>query len=388
MTSSGKGSPKTSVAVVALVATIYIFFLLFAQFGFLRGIRSSGHDADTILVVLGAMALGGIAASFLTPVVASRLGCANTIALGMSLGFFAATTAGFSFSHAASSAFVLAVTSLATGSGIGLATVALAADFRRLTRGRNIALHAGVGTGIAYLFCNVPVVFESTPVVNAWISAVVALIGAGLTMLLHSVEPFAESQRSALDHRMVTTRGIARVTIAFLALVWFDSAAFSALQNSPGLRAEAWSGAGRLFAIGIAHAVAGIVAGLLLDRGRFRTTLLGAFGCLAAGSLLFNVPGVALAGPVYAVGVSLYSTALAVFAALAPAEKGTVPPIWRAAWVFALAGWVGSVAGVGLAEQFGALPSWAAPATAVALVLALLTGAPSHRSVNQPGESR
>jgi hypothetical protein len=80
------------------------------------------------------------------------------------------------------------------------------------------------------------------------------------------------------------------------------------------------------------------------------------------------------------VGVSLYSTALAVFAALAPATTRSVPPIWRAAWIFAISGWAGSVAGVGLAEQFGTLPSWAAPSAAAALCLALLAKPASRGS--------
>lgn len=378
--SSDKLPLKTSIAVITLVATIYIFFLLFAQFGFLQGIRASGHDTNVIFSVLGCMALAGIAASFLTPLVSSRFGCANTIGFGLSLGFLSASTAGLLFSQANSPPIVLAMASLCTGSGIGLATVALAADFRRLTGGRNIALHAGIGTGIAYLFCNVPLVFESTPSVNAWISAAVALTGTSATRFLHSVEPVRIPQPDALDSRLITTRGIALVTIAFFALVWFDSAAFAALQNSPDLRAETWSGPARLMTIGVAHAIAAVVAGLLLDRGWFRTTLLVAFACLAAGSLMFAASGNLLAGPVYALGVSLYSTALAVFAALAPATTGRVPPIWRAAWIFAISGWAGSVAGVGLAEQFGTLPPWATPSAGAALCLALLAKAPLRGS--------
>jgi cytochrome c oxidase cbb3-type subunit 2 len=46
-------------------------------------------------------------------------------------------------------------------------------------------------------------------------------------------------------------------------------------------------------------------------------------------------------------------------------------PAWRATWLYALAGWIGSAAGVGLAEQFGRVPLWAAPTAAVVLAVAL-----------------
>ena len=53
----------------------------------------------------------------------------------------------------------------------------------------------------------------------------------------------------------------------------------------------------------------------------------------------------------YAAGVSIYSTVLVFY----PARVGVVG---LAALVYAVAGWVGSALGIGVAEQFGWFPVW------------------------------
>ena len=49
-------------------------------------------------------------------------------------------------------------------------------------------------------------------------------------------------------------------------------------------------------------------------------------------------------------------------------------PARRAAWIYAVAGWIGSSAGVGLAEHQRVLPGWAGPVAVAVLALALWQG--------------
>jgi hypothetical protein len=370
-------------ATVMLVAAVYAFFLLFAQFGFLQGVRASGHDTAAIHAVLALMALAGITAGFLTSAVATRTGYPITVAIGLMLGAFAALLARVAFGRGAPSFATLSTISLLTGAGIGFATVALAADFRRLTGARHMALQAGAGTALAYFFCSIPAVFQSAPSSNAFISAIVALAGTAAARLLHSLNGPTAGLGSDSGGDLVTARSVALATTAFFALIWFDSAAFAALQNTPEIRTLVWSGPEKLWTIGTVHAIAAITAGVLLDRGRLKIVLLCSIAFLVAGSCMFETSLAPISAPVYGAGVSLYSTPLAVFAALAPDQKGSVRPVWRAAWIFSVSGWAGSVAGVGMAEQFGRLPPWAAPGAAVVLVFALLPRLGSHVGIEQ-----
>jgi cytochrome c oxidase cbb3-type subunit 2 len=374
------GDRSLSLAAIGLVAGIYVHFLLFAQFGFLQGIRASGHAIEAIHVVLGSMALAGIAMSFLAAAGLRRIDARIVAAAGFACAAAASGTAALAFREPGATRAMLIAISILTGSGLACATVATALLLRRFTAGRSLGLHVGLGTGVAYLFCNVPAVFTATPADKGWISALAAL--TGLASALVGREHTDTTTREA--YPALTTRGaVAFATVGFLALVWFDSAAFAVVQNTPALRDLYWNGPSVLWTIGVVHALTAVGAGLLIDRGDLRTTLAGALALLVLGHLGFGRGEEAgsWAAPVYATGVSLYSTALAAFAALGP-SVGTIGPPWRAAWIYAIAGWAGSAAGVGLAEQFGRVPVWAAPTAAL-----LLAGALSQLSSTRTGVS-
>jgi len=264
----------------------------------------------------------------------------------------------------------------ATGAGLGLATVAAAPLLRRLG-GPSLALQVGAGTGLAYLLCNIPAVFEASPTAKSWISALAASVGACAALCEKQRAQYPCSEHEAWSSLKAT----GAAALGFLALVWFDSAAFAALQNAQAAREVFWSGAPTLWAIGISHATAALVAGWLVDRGALRLPLAAAWLLLAAGHVGFTseaVPAANLwAAPLYAAGVSLYSTALAAFAALSP-PVGWLSPAVRAASIYSLAGWLGSAAGVGLAERFGSVPGWAAPLAAT-LLLGSLAALPRSR---------
>lgn len=373
-TGSARASSRFSPAAVVLVAGIYVHFLIFAQFGFLQGIRAAGHVTEAIHRVLGAMALAGIAASIAAAFALHRREARGVAAAGFGLAAAAGALAGLAFSQPSPSQGMLTVIAVLTGAGLGGATVSAAVLLRRFTAGWQVGLHVGLGTGLAYLACNVPAFFTASPAAKAWGSAAAALAG-----LLAALLGPASANTSPSFHytSLGARRPVAMAALGFLALVWFDSAAFTAVQGSEESRALLWSGPLQLWVIGAPHALAAVAAGVLLDRGALRTVLAAAFVLLAAGHFGFASGGAALwAAPTYVAGVSLYSTALAAFAALGPADAG-MRPAWRATWVYALAGWVGSGAGVGLVEQFGRVPLWAAPAAAIVLGTALAQLRPS-----------
>jgi cytochrome c oxidase cbb3-type subunit 2 len=85
-----------------------------------------------------------------------------------------------------------------------------------------------------------------------------------------------------------------------------------------------------------------------------------AFAALAAAiyGLLSQTGAAVLTHWLYAAAVSLYSTAL-VFAPSAPGSRATTgSPAIRAAALFAIAGWLGSVLGIGMAQDLHTIPSW------------------------------
>src|ERR1700757_1917088 len=52
---------------VLLVAGTYVYFLIFAQFGFLKRLAELGIGENSLPVVMGTMAIGGIGISLLAP---------------------------------------------------------------------------------------------------------------------------------------------------------------------------------------------------------------------------------------------------------------------------------------------------------------------------------
>jgi hypothetical protein len=64
----------------------------------------------------------------------------------------------------------------------------------------------------------------------------------------------------------------------------------------------------------------------------------------------------ALAGPLYAIGISTYSVALILVPSARADQAGLLPARWRAALLYGVAGWLGSALGVGMAQHLHRLP--------------------------------
>ena len=330
----------------SLVAITYVYFLIFAQFAFLRQLKNIGI-ADTYLkIVMAAMALGGILLSLLAPRTSIWSSPDRRLRAGLAASGAAAFLAllPLSVSGAIAVAFLI-------GAGLGLLTVTLVTHLRRFVGDRNPLLAVGAGTGIAYLACNFPPFFTAAADVQATTAGVLCLAGIGITFfptpaLLKSVAVQAPRKIS-----------LAQLLVTFTALVWLDSAAFFIIQNTPALKAGTWHGTIHLWANGLLHLGAALASALLLRRKGPSLVLIAAFVALGSACLLLLDPSrVLLASVLYPIGVSLYSVALVAYPSLLAPAASTAERGRIAGWIYAVAGWMGSALGIGMGQNLGHVP--------------------------------
>jgi hypothetical protein len=74
----------------ALIAVVYIYFLIFAQFAFLTRLLDLGIGGSSLKVVMAAMAAGGILFSLLTPRMRLVQRPAICLRIGLATSAFAA----------------------------------------------------------------------------------------------------------------------------------------------------------------------------------------------------------------------------------------------------------------------------------------------------------
>ncbi len=345
-----KGSRFLS-GVVAVGAT-YFYFLLFAQFGFLHLLMAAGGGAADVQRAMVVMGLCGLAASLGTGALLGRVAPRSLLRWGftgswvVALGSLAATTPG-----------ALTVAGGFVGAFTGLVTVALAAQLKELLPVRHLGLGVGAGTGLAYFLANVPPLFEGSGGAQALAAAVAALVG-WVAILGPGYGSHSEAVSApGIDRQDVRGWGFVSILLSFLALVWLDSAAFAAIQETSALRGQTWAGEGKLWGLGITHLLAAVGAGWWIDRGVFRGLLLITYGLFAAAFTALEGSGFSGGpGPIYAMGISFYSVALVVYPAAGPAQQGSMPRRWRSALLFGVAGWLGSALGVGMGQDLHRIP--------------------------------
>jgi cytochrome c oxidase cbb3-type subunit 2 len=352
---------------VLTIAATYTAFLLFAQFGFLHQVQRDLPGPGPVRAVLAAMGIAGLAASLGTAWLLGRIPGPRLVRLG--LGAVAAVAVA---SLACHGFLRLMAAALGIGASLGLLTVAVATALPELVPPRSAGRAAGLGTGLAYLVSNVPALFEAAPAVRALFPAGLAL--AALALAPRGVPTAPEDLPPSSEPRRW---GLARLLVVFLVLIWLDSAAFAIVQANPALKGPTWGTGARQWLQGVTHLAAAVGAGALLDAGAGLAVPLAAWALFAAAFPLLQQGGAAaaVAGPLYAAGISLYSTALVV----APSWRAgkalgeSPPPRWRAGLLFGVAGWLGSALGVGMAQDLGRIPGWFLAATGAALAAACLS---------------
>ena len=358
---------------VLLVASTYVYFLIFAQFGFLKRLAELGITENSLPLIMGAMAIGGVGMSLFAP--RCRLWTCPSCRLQTGLIGCALTTV---WALLPLNVFTAAVVALTIGLSLGLLTVTLVANLPLWVGIHRPLLKVGLGTGTGYFLCNFPPLFTASPRWIALASAaccLVALIVANRSRLNYLPLPAEPMQRKSVP--------FALVLVWFTALVWLDSAAFYIIQNSPWLKAGTWQGDLHLWRAGTLHFAAALVSAWLLARRGVSLTLALALVALGAACLLLLDPArVPMAAVLYPIGVALYSVALVAYPSfLMPAASQ--PERARAAgYLYAVAGWVGSALGIGMGRNLHHVPAVFVIAAAALFILPWLwnTIAPTRLS--------
>ena len=337
-----------------MIVATYVYFLLFAQFGFLALVDERGISLNDFTPIMAVMGMSGLASSLLAGVLLSLQPARRLQRIGL-VGCAATAIVSVYCYHPISFMLVAFLVGLFTG----LLTVSIAADLRNLIRGRGLGLKVGLGTGLAYFICNLPFLFAAEPVVRAIVPAAVCMGAWAISFLPRRDTVGHTPATGALRMSDFRLLGFVAVVVSFLALVWLDSAAFAVIQRMLSLKGLTWETPAQQWAMGSTHLLAALLAGWLIDRGRFHSLLQSTVLLLAVSlAMLQHHPAAApFVGPLYAIAISIYSTALVLYPALGPDGPGLVPRRLRAALLYGVAGWIGSALGVGMAQNVDTIPT-------------------------------
>lgn len=336
---------------VCLVAIAYVYFLIFAQFAFLKRLDELGIADIHLKAVMAAMAAGGI----LFSLIAARPSWKSSerLRLQAALALCCAAAALSLLSLSLVGAFLI---SSLIGAGLGLLTVTLVTYLPTWLGTGGALLKVGAGTGIGYFICNLPLFFTASPQIQAIAAA--ALCGIGIFAANGTARrDVAVRDLADADRPQPPPMPFLFVLLSFTALVWLDSAAFFIIQSTPALKAGTWEGTAHLWTNGTLHLLAALGGAWLLGRRGLRFVLGAAFLALAAACLLLHGTGGApLASVFYPVGVSLYSVTLVAYPALLSGSTNLWNRARKAALIYAIAGWFGSAMGIGMGQHLGYVP--------------------------------
>jgi hypothetical protein len=332
---------------VSLVAITYVYFLIFAQFAFLKRLAELGIADAHLKVVMAAMAAGGILLSLLAarPIFGSSP--RHRLQTALCVCGAAALLTLFPLATGASIAV-----SFLIGAGLGLLTVTLVTHLRLWLGDGDGLFKVGLGTGLAYLICNFHRLFTASPNVQTITAAALCFLGVSIAAKA-TTQATGETVPPTPDARI--TFGL--VLICFTALVWLDSAAFFIIQNTPALKAGTWQGTAHLRTDGLLHFAAALGSAWLLRRRSLSFVLGLSVLALAIACLLMLDPGRVLLGSFfYPIGVSLYSVALVAYPSLLAPATSPEDRARKAGLIYAVAGWFGSAMGIGMGQHLGQVP--------------------------------
>ena len=323
-------------------------FLIFAQFGFLKRLAELGITEAGLPAVMGAMAAGGIGMSLFAP----RSRVWDRPGLRLQSGFIGCAVAA-ALSLLPLNTFTAAGVAAIIGLSLGLVTVTLVANLRLWIGSHRPLLKIGIGTGIGYFLCNFPPLFNVRPVVIASCAGLGCVVG----FLVATRRPLEYLSSPSAEPRESREVPFAVILVWFTALIWLDSAAFFIIQNSPALKSGAWQGDVHLWRTGILHLAAALVGAWLLARRGVAVTVALALAALAGACLFLLDPVRApMAAFLYPAGVSLYSVALVAYPSFLMSSVSASTRARRAGYLYAVAGWVGSALGIGMARNLHRVP--------------------------------
>src|ERR1035437_2207238 len=248
---------------ISFVVITYIYFLIFAQFAFLKRLAEFGIEGSHLKLVMGAMAGGGILVSLL----AYRLEGFWPAQRRLQLAFLGCAAGSLLTLAKLNLVFGVAISFL-IGASVGLLTVTLVTHLRSWIGSQQPLLKIGLGTGLAYLACNVPALFTASPAAQAIVSATLCFLG-----IIIAGTKLSEANQMEVPFRKGMVPSFWFALACFTALVWLDSAAFFIIQNTPALKSGTWEGMPRLWLIGGIHLAAALGSAILLRRFGLMATL-------------------------------------------------------------------------------------------------------------------
>lgn len=331
-----------------LITATYFYFLIFAQFAFLKAIELSG-EAASLKLVMGTMGFAGILGSLTSPLFLKHWEWKIVLRIGfLSCGMMAfLSLASWTSAHAWS------MIAGGIGFSLGIVTVTLVSQLRNLSGNHHWGMSGGLGTGLAYFTCNVPAVFRASPFDQSLIAGIVcvaAFFGTSIKIESSSIQEMRQSSPEMHAPFVV-------MLLAFTLLIWLDSAAFFIIQNDRELLGSTWGSDTLLWRNGSVHLLVAVFAGWWLESRNSLSPVFLALGILAAASWLVNDALTReVGGAIYPVGVSLYSTCLVVFPAYWLGHLSLHRRTFLASLLYAVAGWLGSGMGIGMAENLHRVP--------------------------------
>ncbi len=260
---------------VGVIAT-YVYFLLYAQFGFIHALEAALPGEALVQRAMGCMGGAGVVVSLAVGYLLRFVPARKLLIVG----FLGAALTALVATQSASPTTFMGV-AVAVGAFTAMMTVSLAANLRGFVSGGHYGLKIGAATGIAYFLCNVPRIFEGSANSQGVIAAIGCIVGAGAAFLLAASAETPEQKPSPVIFADCRGIGFVSVVLSFLALVWLDSAAFATIQETVTLKGHTWATPEQKLLMGTVHLFAAMFAGWLFDRGRFRSVLIAAFGLFA-----------------------------------------------------------------------------------------------------------
>ncbi len=333
----------------------FIYFLIFAQFAYLELVLENISNKKDLKIIMALMGLGGISGC----VLASILFSDKEYLIYLLAGFLGCCFSGI-LAILSESLITFSLSATFIGISLGFLTVCLVSSLPLILKINRLGISCGLGTGIAYFISNVPIIFEADAPTQSMFAVICCLAGMLLIFIL-SYFPNNDSLNMA-DQEETLFRNpeikFYKIVVQFLILIWLDSALFYFVQHNQEVKAVSWSGNTILWINAFIHLIAAIVAGKLLDNRKIKTCLVSSFIFFIIVVILVKIPNTLtpLAHIIYVVGISFYSTTLVAYLALPFIYSDNTNIAYRTAWLFAIAGWIGSALGIGMVQDLNEIP--------------------------------
>lgn len=315
---------------------IYSYFLIYAQFGFLRYLEAF-NDPQLIKSIMPMMLVGALISGIVI-----RYKNVTRIKVYLCVGFLLAIIAALLPAYIKDVQGFYGVSFL-IGFSLGILTILSTSSLYMHLRYFEVIFVATLSTGASYLFCNIPWLHYNT---SSVISMVVA--GIGVLGLLNCILISWEEKRLPRQKvRKQDDRQFYLVTLLFFVVLFIDAYSFYIIQNNAELMKYSW-GDGRCITQGLFHVFGAFLAYFFLSQKKIHYLL-----CVVMFLFCISIHRVGTEGSLifayfYAIAIAMYSSAMISFPAnfSDSFEKRKIVTTD----LYLVAGWLGSGLGVVFAD--------------------------------------